>query len=86
MIQANIHAGEVEGKEALLALLPHLTLAKSGRKILSKLRLVAIPEGQFEMFPCPVERPEVRFVRHDSRLYSRKNHGVNTSVKDESTC
>ncbi len=43
MIQANIHAGEVEGKEALLALLRDLTLGKRGKKILSRICLVAIP-------------------------------------------
>jgi hypothetical protein len=44
MIQANIHAGEVEGKESLLALLRDLTLTKRGRKVLSKVCLVAIPD------------------------------------------
>jgi hypothetical protein len=44
MIQANIHAGEVEGKEALLALLRDLTLTRLGKKILSRICLVAIPD------------------------------------------
>lgn len=44
MIQANIHAGEVEGKESLLALLRDLTLGKAGKKVLSKICLVAIPD------------------------------------------
>jgi hypothetical protein len=44
MIQANIHAGEVEGKESLQALLRDLTLGKGGRKILSRICLVAIPD------------------------------------------
>src|SRR5438105_3153916 len=44
MIQANIHAGEVEGKESVLALLRDLTLGKAGKKILSKVCLVVIPD------------------------------------------
>src|SRR5581483_11493062 len=44
MIQANIHAGEVEGKESVLALLRDLTLGKLGKKILSKVCLVVIPD------------------------------------------
>jgi hypothetical protein len=46
MIEANIHAGEVEGKEALLALIRDLTLmdARRGRDILSRLCLVLIPD------------------------------------------
>jgi hypothetical protein len=43
MIEANIHAGEVEGKEAVLALARDLTLTKLGKKILSRLCLVVIP-------------------------------------------
>src|SRR6185503_1875605 len=44
MVEANIHAGEVEGKESVLALARDLTLSKRGRKILSKLCLVLIPD------------------------------------------
>ncbi|MCS6914309.1 MAG: M14 family zinc carboxypeptidase [Myxococcales bacterium] len=43
MACANIHAGEVEGKEALLALCRDLTLTRLGQKILSKVCLVVIP-------------------------------------------
>jgi hypothetical protein len=43
MACANIHAGEVEGKESLLALARDLTLTKLGQKLLSKLCLVVIP-------------------------------------------
>lgn len=44
MIEANIHAGEVEGKEAVLALARDLTLTKLGKKILPRLCLVLIPD------------------------------------------
>ncbi len=44
MVEANIHAGEVEGKEAVLALARDLTLTKLGKKILSRLCLVIIPD------------------------------------------
>lgn len=44
MIQANIHAGEVEGKESVQALLRDLTLGKLGKKILSRICLVVIPD------------------------------------------
>ena len=44
MVEANIHAGEVEGKEAVLALVRDLTLTKLGKKILSRLCLVVIPD------------------------------------------
>ncbi|MFP2924582.1 M14 family metallopeptidase [Pyxidicoccus sp. 3LG] len=43
MIEANIHAGEVEGKEALLALARDLTLTKLGKSLLDKLCLVLVP-------------------------------------------
>ena len=43
MVEANIHAGEVEGKEAVLALARDLTLTSLGRKLLDKLCLVLIP-------------------------------------------
>jgi len=43
MVEANIHAGEVEGKEAVLALARDLTLTKLGAKLLDKLCLVLIP-------------------------------------------
>jgi hypothetical protein len=41
-VQANIHAGEVEGKEALLALLRDLTFA-AGPNVLDSIVLVAVP-------------------------------------------
>jgi hypothetical protein len=44
MVEANIHAGEVEGKEAVLALARDLTLTKLGQRILSRLCLVLIPD------------------------------------------
>lgn len=43
MVEANIHAGEVEGKEAVLALARDLTLTALGRKLLDKLCLVLVP-------------------------------------------
>ncbi|AKQ66931.1 hypothetical protein A176_003843 [Myxococcus hansupus] len=43
MVEANIHAGEVEGKEALLALARDLTLTKLGQTLLDKLCLVLVP-------------------------------------------
>jgi hypothetical protein len=44
MVEANIHAGEVEGKEAVLALARELTLTKLGQKLLDKLCLVLVPD------------------------------------------
>jgi hypothetical protein len=44
MIEANIHAGEVEGKEELLALCRDLASTKLGKGILDKICLVAIPD------------------------------------------
>ncbi|MFL5353672.1 M14 family zinc carboxypeptidase [Archangium sp.] len=44
MVEANIHAGEVEGKESVLALARDLTLTKLGAKLLDKLCLVLIPD------------------------------------------
>ncbi|MDC0714391.1 M14 family zinc carboxypeptidase [Stigmatella sp. ncwal1] len=44
MVEANIHAGEVEGKEAVLALARDLTLSPLGKKLLDKLCLVLIPD------------------------------------------
>lgn len=47
MVEANIHAGEVEGKEAILALVRDLVrgdLGKAGKKILDKVCLVVIPD------------------------------------------
>jgi hypothetical protein len=43
MVEANIHAGEVEGKESVLALARDLTLTKLGKKLLDKLCLVLVP-------------------------------------------
>ena len=43
LVEANIHAGEVEGKEAVLALARDLTLTKLGHKLLDKLCLVLVP-------------------------------------------
>ncbi|XXF75676.1 M14 family metallopeptidase [Myxococcaceae bacterium GXIMD 01537] len=43
MVEANIHSGEVEGKEALLALARDLTLSPLGSKLLDKLCLVLVP-------------------------------------------
>jgi hypothetical protein len=44
LVEANIHAGEVEGKEAVLALARDLTLTSLGRKLLDKLCLVLVPD------------------------------------------
>jgi hypothetical protein len=44
MVEANIHAGEVEGKESVLALARELTLTKLGKKLLDKLCLVLVPD------------------------------------------
>ncbi|MGQ0614473.1 MAG: M14 family zinc carboxypeptidase [Planctomycetaceae bacterium] len=44
VIQANIHAGEVEGKEASLALARDLTLGGRGRGILARATVVIIPD------------------------------------------
>lgn len=43
MVEANIHAGEVEGKESLLALARDLTLTSLGRNILKSTCLVLVP-------------------------------------------
>jgi len=43
MVEANIHAGEVEGKETLLALARDLTLTSLGRNILNRICLVLVP-------------------------------------------
>ncbi|NMO14286.1 M14 family metallopeptidase [Pyxidicoccus fallax] len=43
LIEANIHAGEVEGKESVLALARDLTLTKLGKNILDRLCLVLVP-------------------------------------------
>lgn len=43
MVEANIHAGEVEGKESVLALARDLTLTKLGKKLLDTLCLVLVP-------------------------------------------
>ena len=43
MVEANIHAGEVEGKESVLALARDLTLTQLGAKLLDKLCLVLVP-------------------------------------------
>jgi len=47
MVEANIHAGEVEGKEMILALARDLVrgeLGKAGRRILERLCLVVVPD------------------------------------------
>lgn len=44
MVEANIHAGEVEGKEMCLALARDLTLTRLGAKILDRICLVIIPD------------------------------------------
>jgi len=47
MVEANIHAGEVEGKEAILALVRDLVrgeLGKVGKKILDRVCLVVVPD------------------------------------------
>jgi hypothetical protein len=44
MIEANIHAGEVEGKEMALALARDLATTKLGTKILGELCLVIVPD------------------------------------------
>lgn len=43
MIEANIHSGEVEGKESVLALVRDITLVKPAKKLLSRICLVVIP-------------------------------------------
>jgi hypothetical protein len=44
MIEANIHAGEVEGKEEVLALARDLALGSRGKGILDRICLVVIPD------------------------------------------
>ncbi|NVJ06436.1 hypothetical protein HUW63_14480 [Myxococcus sp. AM001] len=44
MVEANIHAGEVEGKEAVLALARDLTLTRLGQTLLDKVCLVLVPD------------------------------------------
>jgi hypothetical protein len=44
MIEANIHAGEVEGKEEVLALARDLALTSLGRGILDRVCLVIVPD------------------------------------------
>jgi hypothetical protein len=44
MVEANIHAGEVEGKEEVLALARDLALTSRGKGILDRLCLVVIPD------------------------------------------
>ncbi|HMI86571.1 MAG TPA: M14 family zinc carboxypeptidase [Polyangiaceae bacterium] len=44
MIEANIHAGEVEGKEEVLALARDLALTSRGKGILDRICLVVIPD------------------------------------------
>ena len=44
MIEANIHAGEVEGKEEVLALARELSLTSLGKGILDRICLVVIPD------------------------------------------
>ncbi|MBN9686558.1 MULTISPECIES: M14 family metallopeptidase [unclassified Corallococcus] len=43
MVEANIHAGEVEGKETLQALARDLTLTSLGKKLLDRLCIVFVP-------------------------------------------
>jgi hypothetical protein len=60
-VQANIHAGEVEGKEALLALLRDLAFAK-GPNVLDSLVLIAVPiynaDGNERVGPQERQRSE----------------------------
>ena len=60
-VQANIHAGEVEGKEALLALLRDL-LASTGANVLDSVVLVAVPiynaDGNEQLAPQARNRDE----------------------------
>jgi len=44
MIEANIHAGEVEGKEEVLALARNLALTSAGKDILDRICLVLVPD------------------------------------------
>jgi Zinc carboxypeptidase len=44
MIEANIHAGEVEGKEEVLALARNLALTSGGKGILDRICLVVVPD------------------------------------------
>ena len=61
LVQANIHAGEVEGKEALLALLRDV-LAAPGANVLDSLVLVAVPiynaDGNEQLGPQSRNRSE----------------------------
>lgn len=60
-VQGNIHAGEVEGKEALLALLRDLTFAR-GANVLDSIVLVAVPiynaDGNEKFGPQERQRTE----------------------------
>jgi hypothetical protein len=59
-VQANIHAGEVEGKEALLALVRDLTTQRHG--VLDSIVLIAVPiynaDGNEKFAPQSVNRTE----------------------------
>jgi Zinc carboxypeptidase len=44
MVEANIHAGEVEGKEEVLALARDLALTSRGKEILARVCLVVVPD------------------------------------------
>jgi hypothetical protein len=60
-VQGNIHAGEVEGKEALLALIRDLAFAKS-RNVLDSIVLIAVPiynaDGNERLLPQAQQRTE----------------------------
>jgi hypothetical protein len=60
-VQANIHAGEVEGKEALLALLRDLTFARAPN-VLDSIVLIAVPiynaDGNEKWGPQETQRTE----------------------------
>ena len=60
-VQGNIHAGEVEGKEALLAMLRDLAFAK-GRTVLDSIVLIAVPiynaDGNERFGPQDKQRTE----------------------------
>jgi hypothetical protein len=77
-LQANIHAGEVEGKEALLALLREL--AGPRRELLQRLVVLAVPDynpdGNDAMAPVAVSRGE----QNGPDLVGQRANGINLDL------
>lgn len=77
-LQANIHAGEVEGKEAVLALLRELS--GSRRDLLTKLVILVVPDynpdGNDALGPQQVNRSE----QNGPELVGRRADGLNLDL------